>query len=150
MMWFEKLAPRERVLIAIAAGLFAVFAIWQFLVSPILSGTSAAERQLNAAKRDHTIVSNGLPKMTAQNNINKAKLNQSGIIETARKTNVAISRVQPESDGKLQVWLEDSPAQNVYSFLSELDRGYSAVTIKAQMTRREGGTIAAQFTFAPL
>ena len=70
-------------------------------------------------------------------------------MDAARLTNVGISRVQPAADGSsLQVWLNDSPALNVYSFLSQLDSRYSMSTEKAQITRREGGVVSAQFTFA--
>jgi len=74
---------------------------------------------------------------------------RNAVIETARAANVSISRMQPSSDDSLQVWLDDSPALNVYSFLTELDRRYNASTTKAQLTRRDDGTVAAQFTFEP-
>jgi len=150
MSWLERLAPRERLLVGLAALLIALFIIWQFMISPILSNAQTAQRQLDAAKRDHMIVSTGLPKIAGQNNgTTKAAFNRNAVIETANIANVAISRMQPSANGHLQVWLDDSPTQNVYSFLSGLDTRYRVVTTKAQMTRRDGGVVAAQFTFAP-
>lgn len=150
MNWFETLAPRERLLIGIAAVLLGLFILSQFLIRPVLSATNEAARDLTAAKRNHVIVSNGLPKISLQDgNSNKVAFDRNGIVDVARLTNVGISRVQPAADGSsLQVWLNDSPALNVYSFLSQLDSRYSMSTEKAQITRREGGVVSAQFTFA--
>lgn len=150
MNWIKRLAPRERLLVGLAALLVTLFVIWQFLMTPVLSGADTAQRQLDAAKRDYTIVSAGLPALSQQNGaLNKAAFDRNAVIETARKMNVVISRVQPADNGSLQVWLEDAPAQNINSFLSELDNRYSVTTSKAQMTRKDGGTVAAQFTFSP-
>lgn len=149
--WLARFAPREQILILIAAALVVLFILWQFLVSPVFAASSDADRRLNAAKRDHMIVSAGARKMSAQTRQGaRAAFERSGVISTASLANISISRMQPAADGSLQVWLEDGPALNIYSFLSELDTRYSVRTVKAQMTRREDGTVAAQFTFAPL
>jgi len=150
MSWFNGLAPRERFLVGIAAMLTVLFILWQFLISPVFSAIEKSERNLAAAKRDYMIVSAGLPQMKQQNSLgSQAAFNRNAVIETARAANVSISRMQPSSDDSLQVWLDDSPALNVYSFLTELDRRYNASTTKAQLTRRDDGTVAAQFTFEP-
>lgn len=146
----ERLAPRERLLVGIAAALLAFFVTWQFIVSPILAASSTAQRQLDAAKRDHMIVSAGLPTIALQNGgTSKQAFDRDKVIETARRANVTISRMQPGSGASVQIWLEDSPAPNIYSFLSDLDARYGVSTTKAQMTRRDGGSVATQFTFAP-
>lgn len=149
MTWFARFAPREQFLIGLAALLTVVLMIWQFIISPILSGTESAERELAAAKRDYVIVSAGLPKMKAQGGTQKSGFDRNAVIETARTANVSISRMQPAADDSLQVWLDDSPALSVYTFLSELERRYSTSTRKAQITRKDDGTVAAQFTFEP-
>ncbi len=149
MTWFKRLAPREQFLVGLAAVLIALFILWQFIISPILSGAQNAERELAAAKRDHMIVSAGLPKMTLQGGTQKTAFSRSAVIDTARAANVSISRMQPSANNSLQVWLDDSPALSVYNFLSELERRYSASTVKAQITRKDDGTVAAQFTFEP-
>ena len=150
MNWLGSLAPRERLLIGVAAVLTALFVIWQFLISPVLTGAQTAQRQLDAAQRDHSIVSTGLPKMTPQSsNASQAVFDRNAVIEIARATNVTISRVLPAADGSVQVWLDDAPAVNINSFLVQLDSRYRVTTTKAQMTRRDGGSVAAQFTFAP-
>lgn len=150
MTWFKRLAAREQILVGFAAVLIALFIIWQFVISPVLAKHDTAQRQLDAAKRDHMIVSAGLPKMATQTgNTRKAAFDRNAVIEAARNANVAISRVQPAPNGSLQVWLEDSPALNVYSFLSALDNAYLASVSKAQITRRDAGVVTAQFTFTP-
>ena len=150
MNWFRRLASREQLLVAIAAALIALFASWQFILRPVIFSAQQAERELTTAKRNHMIVTAGLPKIALQNSgAQKAGFNRSAVIESARAANVSISRMQPAADDSLQVWLDDSPTLNVYSFLSELDQRYTASTVKAQITRRDDGTVAAQFTFEP-
>lgn len=148
MTWFEALAPRERILIGIAAILLGLFILWQFIIGPVLAANNEAERGLASAKRNHAIVSAGLPKISLNSdNANKAEFDRNSVVNAARLSNITISRVQPAADGSLQVWIDDSPTVNVYSFLSQLDSRYRMRTTKAQMMRRDGGTVSAQFTF---
>ncbi len=148
---FENLAPRERVLVLLAGVLVLLFILWQFILSPVLDGRASANRALETAKRDYQIVSNGVHKLPAQNGgQTKTAFTQNDIIEAARRANITISRMQPSDDGAVEIWLDDSPTLSIYSFLSDFDTRFNARTMKAQMTRREDGTVAAQFIFSPV
>jgi type II secretory pathway component PulM len=147
---YSQLAPREKNLIKLAGALIFALGLWQFVISPAARASEAAQTALSAAERDYTIVSQGLSAVSQTQSAPKAAFNQNGVVAAARNSNVTISRIQPAAGSALQVWLEDSPAQNVYGFISELERLYDVKTQRAKLARRNDGLISAQFTLAPL
>jgi type II secretory pathway component PulM len=147
---FSQFAPRERNLIKIAGALIILLGLWQFVISPAAKASKEASTKLAAAERDYAIVSQGLSAITQTQRAPKAVLSQNGVVSAARNSSVTISRIQPAAGSALQIWLEDSPAQNVYGFIAEIDRLYEVKTQRAKLTRRSDGLIAAQFTLAPL
>lgn len=153
MKLLSRFAPREQILILIAAALAGVFILAQFIVLPSYRAGISAQGELAAAKRDFSIVSQGLPDMSARKGAAsaapKTAFNRNAAVYAARSSGVIISRIQPGADNAVQVWLEDSSAVNIYGFLSEIDRLYDANTTTAKLTRRGAGLVSAQFTFTP-
>lgn len=146
----SRFQPRERALIFLAVVLGGLFLIWQFLISPALAYSAEAERSLESAARDQAIVRAGLPALAIQNGASgKSKFDQNAAVQSARRANVSIKRVQPAPNDALQIWLDTAPAASVYTFINELEGGYNISIQRAQISREDGGTVTAQFTFAP-
>ena len=153
MNYFKSRSPREQVLILVMLGLILIFAIWQFAVTPVLTVKSNAQNNQAKAQRDLSIVQNGLPKLTlakgAPNNAAKP-FNRRAVIDTARQVNIAISRVQPESNAALKVWFEDTSSQTLYSFLTTLSREYHVDISRVNINRRDNGVVSAQITLVSI
>ncbi len=139
---------RERGLILLAGALIALFALWQFVISPSLSWAHSAQENHLRAQRDHTLISQGVARLNPTDAPSKSAFNRAAVIEIANQTGVTLSRVEPGRNDALRIWLDDSRAANVYSFLTALDKHYKVDITHAQMTRREGNLVAAQFTFS--
>lgn len=150
MKLLTRFQPREQALIGLALLLGGLFIIWQFLISPALAYNTQAQRSLENAARDHALVRAGLPVLSIQKDTtSKPSFDQNAAVQCARRANVSIKRVQPASDGALQIWLDSAPAASVYTFINELEGGYNVSIQRAQISREDGGIITAQFTFAP-
>ncbi len=146
----SSLAPRERRLIYIAAGLVLVLGTWQFGIKPITDHKASTAQTLSSAQRDLDIVARGLPKMARTEQSTRSAFTRSAVIETAGSLDIIISRVQPGNNESLQVWFEDTDTAKIYQFLGALTKSYGVQISRVQITARDSGLVSAQFTFAPL
>ena len=149
MSFLSERTPRERLLIYVALGLLALLAGWMMIIRPMTSAHADAVQAQSKAVRDYDLVQRGLPFLT-QTSPDRQPFDRNAIIVTARDVDIAISRVQPENDGDIKVWFEDSTSDQVYAFLNNLTGSYNAGIALVQMNRRPGGQISAQITLRPL
>ena len=149
MNFLADRTPRERYLILIALSLLAFVAGWMLIIRPMSQAHSSAVQDQSRTVRDFDLVQSGLP-FLSQSRPDLQPFDRNALIATAREVNISISRVQPENDGDLKVWFEDSTAGEVYAFLNQLTATYNAAIELVQMNRRPGGQISAQITLRPL
>ncbi|MBC6402073.1 MAG: type II secretion system protein M [Hyphomonadaceae bacterium] len=145
MKFLADRSPRERLLILIMLVLLGTFLIWQFLVSPVLGMRAVAESDRQAAIRDYEIVAQNLSAMEVDGS-EKAAFTRNILIQEARAAGIRISRVQPQGEDAIKVWFEDAPALQVFTFLDDLSGRFDVSVTNAQINRRDGGTVGAQFT----
>jgi len=152
MAYVKSRTPREQVLIAVMAGLLALFALWFVALKPVLTMKADAQRAQAAALRDYDIVRKGAPMIAAKSGstTGSAAFDRSVIVALAAEQSLPISRLQSEPGGALKVWFEDVDSAPVFSFLSNLTAGYAAQIEGVQISRREGGTVSAQLTLRGL
>ena len=149
MSFLENRTGRERGLIYAALVLFALFAVWQFGIKPVLDGGARAEQAYASAKRDMDIVRRGLPKMAESQISGRAAFDRAAAIDAANRLQLDIARTQPASDGGLQIWFENAQSAAVYRFMTDLTANHNVSIQRVQMTRRDSGFISAQVTLAP-
>lgn len=150
MSFLADRSPRERHLILAALGLVLLFAIWQFGIKSVVNAGADAEKRQASAARDLDLVRTQLPRLSpAQSTTARATFDRTAIITTARDVPLFISRVQPGSDGVIQVWFEDSAMSSVYAFMSRLTEAYNVEISRVQISRQEGGLVATQLTLRP-
>ncbi len=152
MAYVKSRTPREQVLIAVMAGLLALFALWFVVLKPVLTMKADAQRAQAAALRDYDIVRKGAPMIAAKSGstAGSAAFDRSVIVALAAEQSLPISRLQSEPGGALKVWFEDVDSAQVFAFLSNLTAGYAAQIEGVQISRREGGTVSAQLTLRGL
>ena len=149
MSFLDDRTPRERLLILTALGLAVLLIGWMLIVRPLTQAHDTAVLAQSKAVRDYDLVQRGLPYLT-QTRSDRQAFDRNAVIATARDINISISRVQPENDGDLKVWFEDSTSDQVYAFLNRLTDTYNAGVELVQMNRRPNGQISAQITLRPL
>ena len=150
MEFWNNLDSRERKLVSLL-GLFAfVFLIWLLAVRPLQDAKARAERGQVAAMNEHRIVAEGAPRLSSSTQGGAlSAFDRNALVNAARESDLAITRVQPGQDGQLRVWFEDVPSPNVYNLLSRISAGYDVRITRAQINRRAGNQVSAQFTFLP-
>lgn len=134
-------------------GLVLIFGIWQFAINPVLSAKANALETQAKAQRDLSIVQNGLPRLAlskATSNTAADPFNRRAVINTARQTNIAISRVQPEANNAMKVWFEDTSSQTLYAFLTNISRDYKVEISRVSINRRDEGVVSTQVTLVPV
>lgn len=142
--------PRERNLILGALTIVFLFAIWQFGMKSITNASADAEKRQATAARDLDLVRTQLPLLSpAQSVGTRAAFDRAAVIGTARDVQLFISRVQPGSEGTVQVWFEDSAMGSIYAFMNQLSSAYNVDISRVQISRQEGGLVAAQLTLKP-
>lgn len=148
MTWFKSREPRERVLLLILAGLLFIFAAWFVLNRE--SGPDGSDA-LEAAQVDREFWLRAAPKLgTGVATGSRADFSRGALIDAARKRNVDLSRVQPQSGGGLTVWVEDASTPAFYAVLEDLVTNYAVDVETALITAAASGGINAQVTLTPL
>ncbi|WP_371395720.1 type II secretion system protein GspM [Fretibacter rubidus] len=147
MNYFVNLSRREQLLVITAGVLFAVFALWQFALSPVMTGKAQAESAHAHALRDMDIVSRAAP-LIGQTGVSKARadFDRAAAITQAGQAGLSITRVQPTPDGDIKIWFDESLSTDIYSFLSRLTRDYAVSIERADIKRKDGGFVSAQIT----
>lgn len=146
--------PRERWLLLILSGLVVLWALWQFLLTPILNSGQMARADLLKAQNDYRLMQQARP-LLAQN-IGGANQTSGGqtftrqaFIDLARRQDISLTRVQPEADNSLSVWIDDVQTQRLYGFLQVLLTDYDVAMRRASIASSSDELVSAQFTLAP-
>ncbi len=146
--WFQSREPRERVLLIIMAVLLALFVAW-FAVSRD-SGPSG-QSELEAAQIDRELWLRAAPKLSAGSaGAERAAFTRGVLIDVARKRGVDLSRMQPQSNGSLTVWIEDVSTPALYGVINDLIAGYAVDVDTAMISTAPDGALNAQFTLNPI
>jgi len=146
MIWSER-TRREKTLLLVAAGLFVLFVLWQFMVRPVLNYHDNAAAQFSRAERDLQIVRSNLPLVTSHDTIPGPTFNRMVLIKEARKRGIALSRVQPEGDSGLDVWFDTVYVQQFYALMTDIVIKNGAVITRVHLASADPQTINAQVSF---
>lgn len=148
MDWFNAREPRERILLMILAALVAVFVAW-FALTRDAGPTGAAE--LEAAQMDRELWLRASPRLGSSAGFGaRSEFTRGALIDAARKRGVGLSRVQPQSDGGLSVWLDDTATTTVFTLIDDLVKTYSVKVESALMTTAPNGGVNVQITLSPI
>lgn len=148
MNWFKSREPRERNLLIIMVGLLVAFAVW--FASTRESGPDGAA-DLQAAQADRELWLRAAPRLGAGITTGeRSEFTRGALVDAARKRSVALSRVQPHSEGGLSVWIDDASTSALYGLINDLVSSHSVRVETAVMTTAPNGGVNAQLTLVPL
>lgn len=139
-VWFQTLAPRERVMLLICGVVVAITLIylagWKPLVNAHVAREAALERARGIANRIEQAaaeVASAGPARTVDRSVSLvAAVDQTSRSQTLGK---APSRLQPEGDREVKVWIDDVPFDKLLRWLQELEQKYGIQASSAEIER---------------
>jgi general secretion pathway protein M len=145
--YWQDREPRERMLLIIMGVLLGLFVIWQFILTPVMSAKQDARAALATAERDYVVVARALPGLNAPQTASGQKFNQAVFLEAARKRGLNPSRVQPDGNQSLSIWIDTQDTQALYGLLEDVITQNGAVLTRAAISSGANKTLSAQLTF---
>lgn len=152
MNFWRNLSDRERLLIMIAAALFAVFVALQGIVRPVADWRADQTRALDEAQNLYALVteagarrSGGDPaKSEAQTPIRTA------LAQSASSAGVNLVYVNVRADGAVEANIAAVNPENLFAWLQAVERNYAARVVSADIAREQdqASMVRAQLTFA--
>jgi len=150
MSYWNNLEARERWLVGTALGLVLILAMVFLLIRPIMDGKSKAERAQINAQSDLALIQKHRSLLSGKTtSTGTLKMDRNSLFQTARANNLEMTKLNPESDGAIKVWFEESSSQQVYKFIVDTTSQYAAVVSSAQFTRKKNGKVSVVLTFRP-
>ena len=145
--YWQDREPRERVLLLIMGVLLSLFVLWQFVLTPVKSAKQDARASLVTAERDYVAVARALPDLNGPNAATGQKFNQAVFLEAARKRGLNPSRVQPDGNQSLSIWIDTQDTQALYGLLEDVITQNGAILTRAAISSGANKTLSAQLTF---
>jgi len=144
--WWSGLQKREQQAILVGAGLLLLVMLWAFGWQPYQQDQSKLAARIEA--RQHQLIEvnqiasrakamQGRQQSTVHTNArgDRSLLRLSD--ETARAAGLAaaLKRIEPDSDQRVQVWLEAAPFDPLISWLEQLEKQYGVSVDSASISR---------------
>ena len=145
--WFNSREPLERILLMIMFGLMLVFAIWFLMTRE--TGPDP-DQQLAEAQSDRELWLRAKPRLLTkgQGDIVRKEFNRGELINLARQRDVRLTRVEPQNDGNLSVWIDDISTNSLYGLFTALNQSYQVDFTNVTISRTPQGSLNAQFTLS--
>jgi|GEM_PF-829949 len=148
--WWENMAPRERLLIAIAGALTVIVIGWQFVLVPTMSARAEAEARLDDADRTLAQIQENYVLKRALGAANASQAQSvSGNIEDfkaavtgyAGDIGLAIARLQGNDTTNVRLVFENSDPRLVFLWLEDIQAKHSAQVTRFNMEQAGNGLV---------
>ncbi|PPE73157.1 hypothetical protein C3942_15170 [Solimonas fluminis] len=139
--WFAQLAPRERWMVLLCAVVVTVAVLYGGIWQPLVKAQKQREEALASAR----VVAARIEELAAllQANagrgmpVNRTTSILSIVDQGAGGTlGKAPSRIQPEGDREVKVWIEDVPSDNLLRWLQELETRFGIHAQTAEIEKQ--------------
>ncbi len=147
--WFLNLSLRERVMVAGAALSVLGFALYTLVWSPLLANNATLSQRVTAQRaelawmRNAAVEVQGLRAgMTPGRSTSTATATGTSLLShiaaTARTHHLdgALSRIQPDGDTGVRLWLDNAPFDQMLPWLDGLVRGQGVVIHRLSLERQ--------------
>ncbi|PWE17109.1 hypothetical protein DDZ18_10445 [Marinicauda salina] len=150
--WAQRTA-REQILIAAAAALFALTAVWSFMLAPALAHRDAMRASYEAQLEDHLQLVAGIERYRALRGAGDAEPQSAASLRTlvgskARETGVPITRIQPLENGQVSVWTDPVAEGDLMGLLLDLARSDNVRVTRLSLDREGDGRVRSQVVLA--
>jgi len=149
---FDALAPRERLLVLIGGFVGMLTLLYLLVWEPLVLAHSAREHDLEAARALANRIESVSAELASQGSgtaVNRSLSLLAAVDQTSRSPTLgkAPTRIQPEGDREVKIWLEDVPFDNLLRWLVELETRYGIAASSAEVDRGAmAGTVNARLT----
>jgi general secretion pathway protein M len=147
--WWEQLAPRERLMVAVCTAFIVCALIWSLAIQPVYTGAAALEEKVASKQARLANLQELASKLTPQTGNQPAQMqgtNESIVVvidRTTRSRTIAnyLKRNQPEGDASVRLRFEDAPFDELIAWLAELKQVYGMVTVTANFDEAGPGRV---------
>ena len=149
--WWSGLAERERLVLGGGAAVLALLVAWLAVWEPLANARHRQQVNL-AAARSLAVQIEALAASTPRGAAPLAGTGQSllSIVDQSSKASAMAkppSRLQPEGDNTVRIWLDDVPFDALLRWLGELQSRYGVRVDNADIERESGpGLVNARLT----
>lgn len=146
--WWQALEPRERLFLRIGSALLTLLLLWAFAWLPYQQATKQLHSKIDSREQQFA----ELRQISAQvkNSASSGQINTLNTQpdragrsllrladETVRAAGLAaaLKRIEPETDTRAQVWLENASFDRLIGWLESLEKNYSVSIESANISR---------------
>ena len=148
--WWQTMAPRERLLIGVAAALTALIVAWQFILVPTMSARSEARATLDEADRVLSRIQENYVLKRAQGAISASNVRggsgsiedfKSAVTGSAGDIGLAIARLQGNDATSVRLIFENSDPRLIFLWLEDVQAKHSAQVTRFNMEQAGNGLV---------
>ena len=148
--WWQNMAPRERLLISVAAVLTVIIIGWQFVFVPTMNSRAEARANLDEADRVLSQIQENYVFKRAQGAANASTAQAtSGNIEdfkaavtgSAADIGLAIARLQGNDTTSVRLVFENSDPRLIFLWLEDIQAKHSAQVTRFNMEQAGNGLV---------
>lgn len=148
--WWQSMAPRERLLIAIAAALTALIVAWQFVFVPTMNARAEARAGLDDADRVLSQIQENYVLKRAQGAVNASSVSggsrniedfKSAVTGSAGDIGLAIARLQGNDTTSVRLIFENSDPRLIFLWLEDIHAKHSAQVTRFNMEQAGNGLV---------
>ena len=151
-LWNDR-SPRERILLLIAASLFAVGMVYYMVVSPLGRWRSAMERDKEMATQTYSMIVEAASKGAVANaralGAASSEPIRNTLIQTARANAITLNFVNRRPNGDVEANVDAVEATLLYRWLHQLEESSAIKAISVDIAREQSnsGLVRAQLVF---
>ncbi|WP_423820516.1 type II secretion system protein M [Salinisphaera sp. SPP-AMP-43] len=157
--WFHTLAPRERVMVSIAAVMVVIalfyYALWQPLNNALTDAQAQVTAESNQARwmlgiRNEAQLLRSSSQHRAPTGSNRSLLSIVDESSRANQLGKAVTHIQPRNNDQASVTLDEANFNRMLYWLQTLQSQYGVVATEATISREEdtAGLVEARLTLS--
>lgn len=156
--WWTEMAPRERLLIAVAGFLTVIVIGWQFVLVPSLNARAEAQVRLDTADRTLSRIQESYILKRAQgaaapNNARPTSGNiddfRANVTSAASDMGLAIARLQGNDANSVRLIFENVDPRMIFVWLEAVQSNYSGQVRRFNMEQAGNGLVRVNVDLAP-
>jgi len=120
--WWQQLNSREQQLVTAMGTVFCIFLLYSFIWQPLNEGLDKSIKKLARQQALLTWVNaktERYQQMNASGRANRGSLS-SIVNRTASDDQITVTRIQPQGDDLVQVWIDEVAFQHLLTWLEQL------------------------------
>jgi general secretion pathway protein M len=137
---FGQLSPRERVMVSVGAAALLLTLVYLLAWQPLVKAHTQRAQALERARSIATRIEQAGVQLRARgsaSNVDRSTSLLAAVDQTSRSPvlGTAPSRVQPEGDREVRVWIDNVAFANLLRWLRDLEARYGIRAVSAEIER---------------